>query len=364
MAVKRDYYKVLGVSPDASDEEIKKAFRKKAFEYHPDRNPDDGASERFKEVNEAYEVLSDSNRRAAYDQFGHQGTEGFGGRGFQDFDFGSFGGFGDIFEAFFGGSRTSSRQAPRRGNDLRYSVAISFEEAALGCEREIDISRTELCSVCHGTRANPGSKPERCLHCNGSGQIRRVQRSIFGQFVNTAACPQCRGEGVIISDPCRECKGSGYQKQKRRISVKIPGGIDDGNGIRITGEGDAGSRGGSPGNLYVVVSVAPHKLYTREGDNVIYELQVNFAQAALGAELEVPTLYGTEKLKIPSGSQTGRTFRLKDKGFPRLHRGGRGDEMVVLRVMTPESLNKEQRKLFEELARSLDGDGKASKKST
>jgi molecular chaperone DnaJ len=354
MAVKRDYYEVLGVPRHASPEDIRKAFRKLAFQYHPDRNKDDGASEKFKEVNEAYEVLSDIDKRASYDRFGHSGPEGiFGGRGFEGFD---FGGFGDIFEAFFGGTATSARQAPRRGNDLRYSISVTFEDAALGCEKEIEISRTELCSTCRGTRARPGTQPTRCTACDGTGQVRRVQRSLFGQFINTSVCGQCHGEGKIVTDRCPDCRGSGFQKRKRSILVKVPAGIDDGNGIRLTGEGDAGFRGASPGNLYVVVSVKRHRFFTREGDNVVYELPVNFAQAALGAEVAVPTLYGESKLKIPAGSQTDRVFKLKDKGVPHLRGMGRGDQLVVLRVVTPESLNKEQRRLFEELSRSLGGE--------
>jgi molecular chaperone DnaJ len=350
MAVKRDYYEVLGLPRDASNEDIKKAFRKLAFQYHPDRNHDDGAEERFKEINEAYEVLSDADKRSAYDRFGHNGAENFFGRGFEGFD---IGGFGDIFEAFFGGTGRTARQTSRNGNDLRYNISVSFEEAALGCEKEIEISRTEVCSTCRGTRARPGSQPTRCSTCDGAGQIRRVQRSIFGQFINTAVCGQCHGEGVLITDPCRDCKGSGFQKHKRHISVRVPAGIDDGNGIRLTGEGEAGSRGGSPGSLYVLISVKPHEYFTREGDNILYELPLNFAQAALGTEVEVPTLYGASKLKIPSGSQAGKVFRLKDKGIAHLHGMGRGDQMVRLRLVTPESLTKEQRKLFEELAKSL-----------
>jgi molecular chaperone DnaJ len=343
MAVKRDYYEVLGVPRDASPEDIKKAFRQLAFRYHPDRNKDDGASEKFKEVNEAYECLCDADKRAAYDRFGHTGPEGvFGGRGFDGFD---FGGFGDIFEAFFGGTGASTRQAPRRGDDLRYTVSVTFEEAALGCEKEIEISRTELCATCHGTRARSGTQPVRCHACGGTGQVRRVQRSLFGQFINTSVCGQCHGEGRIINDPCPDCRGSGFQKRKR--------GIDDGNGIRLTGEGDAGARGAAAGNLYVVVEVRKHRFFTREGDNIVYDLPVNFAQAALGAEIDVPTLYGAQKLKVPAGSQTGRVFRLKDRGVPRLRGMGRGDQLVVLRVVTPESLSKEQRRLFEELSRSL-----------
>ena len=350
MAVKRDYYEVLGVSREATDEEIKRAFRKLAFKHHPDHNREDGTAENFKEVNEAYEVLSDANKRVAYDRFGHGGSEGFLGRGFEGFD---FGGFGDIFEAFFGGASTTTRQAPKRGNDLRYKIVISFEEAALGCEKEIEITRTEKCSTCHGTGSKPGTQPRRCPGCDGTGQIRRVQRSLFGQFINTAVCSQCQGEGRIITDHCRECKGAGVQKRKRRVSVRVPPGVDDGNGIRLNDEGDAGWRGGSPGNLYVVLSVARHEFFTREGDNVLFELPVSFAQAALGAEVEVPTLYGKSKLKIPSGSQTGRLFQLKDRGIPHLHRSGRGDQLVRLLVVTPESLTKEQRQMFEELAKSM-----------
>jgi molecular chaperone DnaJ len=350
MAVKRDYYEVLGVPRNASPEDIRKAFRKLAFQYHPDRNKDDGASERFKEVNEAYEVLSDTDKRAAYDRFGHAGAENLFGRGFEGFD---FGGFGDIFEAFFGGTGTSTRHAARRGDDLRYNISLSFEEAALGCEKEIEITRVELCATCHGTRSQPGSQPARCTACNGTGQVRRVQRSFFGQFINTSVCGECRGEGKIVTDPCRDCRGTGFQKHKRSILVKVPAGIDDGNGIRLTGEGDAGIRGGSPGNLYVVVSVKKHPFFSREGDNVIYELSVNFAQAALGTETTVPTLHGESKLKIPSGSQSGKVFRLKGSGIPHLRGGGRGDQLVVLKVVTPESLTKEQRRLFEELAKSL-----------
>jgi molecular chaperone DnaJ len=238
---------------------------------------------------------------------------------------------------------------------------VTFEEAALGCEKEIEISRTEICSTCHGTRSKPGVQPARCAACEGTGQIRRVQRSLFGQFINTTVCSDCRGEGQIVQEPCPDCRGSGYQKHKRRISVKVPAGIDEGNGIRIIGEGEAGSRGAAAGNLYVMISIKPHEYFSREGENVIYELPINFAQAALGVELDIPTLHSVCKLKIPSGSQTGKVFRLKDKGIPRLHGMGRGDQMVVLRVVTPEALTKEQKKLFEELAKSMEQDNKDGK---
>ncbi|MFC1954968.1 molecular chaperone DnaJ [Chloroflexota bacterium] len=352
MTVKRDYYEVMGVSRDATNDEIKKAFRKLAFKYHPDRNREDGTSEKFKELNEAYEVLSDVDKRVAYDRFGHGGTEGLFGRGFEGADFG-FGGLGDIFDAFFGGASSTTRRAPQRGADLRCNVTISFEEAALGSEQEISVTRTETCSICHGSGARPGSQPTQCSTCGGTGQVRRVQRSLFGQFINATVCNRCHGEGSIITEPCQQCQGNGIQKHKRNISVKIPPGVDDGSGVRLNGGGNAGVRNGSPGDLYVMLSVRKHDLFTRDGDTVLYELPVNFAQAALGAELKVPTLYGESKLNIPAGSQTGRVFRLKDKGIPHLHRGGRGEQLVKLLVVTPDSLNKQQRQLFEELNRSL-----------
>jgi molecular chaperone DnaJ len=350
MAIKRDYYEVLGLPHGATAEDVKKAFRKLAMQYHPDRNHDASASDRFKEINEAYEVLSDDDKRAAYDRYGHAGADNLYGRGFEGFD---MGGFGDIFEAFFGGSGKTKRQTAQRGDDIKINVKVTFEEAALGCDKEIEINRTELCATCRGTRSKPGVQPVRCPSCNGTGQIRRVQRSLFGQFINTAPCSDCQGEGTIIKEACPDCRGAGYQKHKRRISVRVPAGIDNGNGIRLTSEGEAGYRGGSAGNLYVMISIQPHKYFRREDYNVIYELPINFAQAALGVEQDVPTLHGATKLKIPSGSQTGRVFRLKDKGIPHLHGGGRGDQMVVLRVMTPETLTKEQRKLFEELSKTL-----------
>ena len=360
MPVKRDYYEVLGVSREATNDEIKKAFRRLAFKHHPDRNREDGASEKFKELNEAYEVLSDADKRAAYDRFGHGGTEGLFGRGFEGFDFG-FGGLGDIFDTFFGGASTTARRASQRGADLRCNVAISFEEAALGFEKEINIVRTEICSICHGSGAKPGSKPSQCSTCGGTGQVRRVQRSLFGQFINATVCNRCHGEGSIITEPCQQCQGNGIQKHKRSISVRIPPGVDDGSGVRLSGGGNAGVRGGSPGDLYVMLSVRKHDLFTRDGDTVLYELPVSFAQSALGSEVKVPTLHGESKLNIPAGSQTGRIFRLKDKGIPHLHRGGRGDQLVELLVVTPDSLTRQQRQLFEELARSLGPIGKTGK---
>lgn len=347
MTTKRDYYEVLGIDRNATDEEIKKAFRKLAFKYHPDHNHEDGAEEKFKEINEAYEVLSDPEKRATYDRFGHGGREGFFGRGFEGFD---FGGFGDIFDAFFGGATTSTHHAPQRGADLHHRITITFKEAAFGVEKEINILRTEHCSLCQGVGYQPNSQPSRCSNCNGTGQVRRVQQSIFGRFTNITICPQCHGEGRIITDPCPQCRGTGKEKYQRNILVKIPAGIEDGSRIRLSGEGNAGVRGGSPGNLYLDLSVKQHEFFRRGGDNILYELPINFAQAALGAEVEVPTLDGNVKLKLPAGSQTGQVFQLKNKGIPHLHGRGRGNQMVRLLVVTPDSLTKKERQLFEELA--------------
>jgi len=350
MPAKRDYYEVLGIARDASDEEIRGAFRKLAFKYHPDHNHEDGAVDKFKEVNEAYEVLSDPEKRAAYDRFGHSGAEGFFGRGFEGFD---FGGFGDIFDAFFGGAATATRQAPKRGADLRYVVTISLEEAAFGCEKEINISRIENCSLCQGIGCKPGSQPSRCPDCNGTGQVRRVQQSIFGRFVSTTTCSRCRGEGRIITEPCPQCKGTGKEKHQRSILVKIPPGVDDGSQIRLSGEAQAGVRGGPAGDLYIALSVKQHEFFTRDGDNIRYELPINFVQAALGAEVEVPTLDGKTKLQVPAGSQTGTVFRLKGQGVPRWNKSGRGDQLVTLFVVIPDKLTKKQRQLLQELADTL-----------
>jgi len=351
MPSKRDYYEVLDIDRNATDEKIKKAFRKLAFQYHPDRNRSDGAEEKFKEINEAYEVLCDPDKRAAYDRFGHAGSQGVFERGFGGFD---FGGFGDIFDAFFGGgATTATRQAPQPGADLHQRVTLAFEEAAFGADKEINILRTERCSLCHGTACQPNSQPSQCPNCNGKGQVRQVQQSIFGRFTNITTCPQCHGEGRIITEPCPQCRGTGQEKHRRSLLVKIPAGVEDGSRIRLSGEGDVGVRGGPPGNLYLSLSAKPHEFFTREGYDVLYELPINFAQAALGAELEVPTPDGNFKLKIPAGSQTGYVFRLKNKGIPHLHGSGRGTQLVRLTVVTPDSLTKRERQLFEELAKNL-----------
>lgn len=356
MATKRDYYEVLGIARGASDDEIKKAFRKLAFQYHPDRNKEEDAEAKFKELNEAYSVLCDANKRAAYDRFGHAGANGgpFGGGtgGFEDFGFG--GGLGEIFETFFGGMGGAGRQAPRRGTDLNYRMSITLEEASTGIEKEVNIQRVEACEECKGTGAKEGTTPTKCTECGGQGKVYQVQRSVFGRFTNVVTCPRCRGEGQTITDPCAKCKGSGRERMTRTIKVKVPAGIDNGNQIRMSGGGNLGERGGSAGDLYITVNVAAHKQFRRDGDNVVYELPLNFAQAALGIELEVPTLYGPAKLKVPAGVQTGKVIRLKSKGMPVLNRASTfGDEWVEIKVVTPEKLTKKQKKLFEELAASL-----------
>jgi len=353
-STKRDYYEVLGVERDATDDDIKKAFRKLAFKYHPDRNAEDGATDKFKEINEAYEVLSTPDKRASYDRFGHAGVQQGAGFG-QDFGGAGFSGFGDIFDAFFGGmgATTAERQGPLQGADLQQHVAVTLEEAAFGCERQLKMQRTENCSVCRGLRSKPGTQPSRCTACNGTGQVRRVQQNFFGRFVNLTTCSQCHGEGRVITEVCPQCRGTGTEKFERTLTIKIPAGVANGNQLNIRGEGDAGIRGGPPGDLYLFITVLPHRIFTREGDDILYELPVNFAQAALGDEIEVPTLNGKTKIKVPAGAQNGRIFRLKDKGIAHLRGGGRGDQIIALKVVTPDKLTKEQKRLFEELARSM-----------
>lgn len=345
-----DYYETLGVARTANPDEIKKAFRRLAMRYHPDRNKEPGAEQRFKEINEAYEVLSDPDKRAAYDRFGHAGVQGMGERPFE-----GFGGFGDIFDAFFGGvGGTRARRSAQRGRDLHETITISFEEAAFGVEKEIEVVRLENCAICGGRGSEPGSQPERCPVCNGAGEVRRVQQSIFGQFVNVASCQRCGGSGQVITRPCKECQGSGRERKQRKLLVKIPAGVDSGSQMRLSGEGEAGTNGGGPGNLYLTITVRPHELFQRDGDDVIYDLPINIAQAALGTEVDVPSLDGMLTLKIPAGTHSGHVFQLKDRGVPHLRAGGRGDQLVRVQVVTPTNLTKEQRKLLEQLATTLD----------
>jgi molecular chaperone DnaJ len=349
MASKRDYYDVLGVSRDASQAEVKRAFRRLAMQYHPDRNSDHGAEERFKEINEAYEVLSEPDRRTAYDRFGHAGAEGAFARPFEGF---GFGGLGDIFDAFFGATATRQRTA-ERGADLRVGLRISFEEAVFGCEKEIPMDRTEVCSACRGLRAEPGTDVEKCPSCNGTGEVRRVQRSVFGQFVNIAACGRCGGEGRVVQQPCRRCRGAGREKLTRRLQVSIPAGVDNGSQIRLSGEGEIGRYGGPRGNLYVLLRVKDHPHFQRDEYDLLYDLEVNFAQAGLGDEVEIPTLDGPRPFRIPAGTQGGDVFALRGLGVPHLRDSGRGDLLVRVQVMTPTTLSEEQRQLLLKLAESL-----------
>ncbi len=352
---KRDYYEVLGVSRDATPEEIKKAFRRLARQYHPDVNKAPDAEAKFKEINEAYEVLSDQEKRAAYDRFGHAAPQGVGFGGFGDF--GDFGGFGSIFEDLFGGfgMRTAAAQrATGRGADLRMDVRLSFEEAVFGCTKELEVPRSETCPHCGGNGAEPGTSPIRCPQCNGMGEVqRRQQNPLFGTIVTRTTCPRCEGVGEIITTPCSECRGAKRVRRARRIQVDIPAGVDDGTQIRLAGEGEAGLRGGPPGNLYVVLTVEPHPLFQRQNSDILLELPINIVQAALGAEVDVPTLDGPTKLRIPPGTQHGRIFRLREKGVPYLRRRGRGDQIISVRVVVPTDLTEEQRQLLQRLGETL-----------
>jgi len=344
-ASKRDYYEVLGVARTASDDDIKKAFRRLARQYHPDVNKSKDAEAQFKEINEAYEVLSDPQKRQMYDQFGHDGPRMGAGAGFDSF---GFGGFNDIFQTFFGG-QAAGRRGPQRGTDLRYNLTLTFEEAVFGIDKELDIPRAETCGACQGSGAEPGTSPSRCPSCNGTGEIRRVQQSIFGQFVNVVMCERCQGEGRVITTPCQTCRGGGRVRVTKRVSLKVPAGVDTGSQIRLTGEGEAGPRGGPNGNLYVSITVRKHAFFERDGQDILYKLPINFAQAALGDEVEVPTIDGKVMLKIPAGTQGGKVFRLKDKGVPNVRGGGRGDQHVFVNVVTPTELSAKERELFEQL---------------
>ena len=352
MPTKRDYYEVLGIPKASSEEDIKKAFRKLAFQYHPDRNKDPGAEAKFKEINEAYAVLSDVEKRSNYDRFGHAGNNGgYASRGFENYD---FGGFGDIFDSFFGGTGTRTRRAERKGADLRHALRISFEEAVFGCEKEFTITRTEPCDRCRGSGSEPGTQPERCPLCKGLGEVRRVQQSIFGQFVSVTTCERCRGSGRVVTSPCTQCRGSGRERRSRKIAVKIPAGVDGGSQIRLTGEGEPGIAGAPPGNLYITVSVEKHLVFERDGDNILLEYSINIAQAALGDEVIVPTVDGSVSLKIPAGTEPGKVFRLRGKGVPHLGSTERGDQLVSIKIVIPQKLDKRQKSLLEDFAKTLE----------
>lgn len=351
---RQDYYDVLGVGRNASSDEIKRAFRAKAKTLHPDINKAEDAEEQFKELNEAYAVLSDDQKRAAYDRFGHAGVSGnAGGYGTADFS-----DIGDIFEQFmgFGGARTRSANAPRRGADLHVKLNIDFEESVKGTQREIEIERKEICSHCNGSGAEPGSQVSTCGTCNGRGEVRQVRQTFLGQMVSVVTCPTCGGRGQTISTPCSVCAASGFERRQRRLKVNIPAGVDTGQQIRLTGEGNIGTNGGPPGNLYVVIEVEPHKFFKRHNYDILLEMDINFTQAALGTRIEVPTIDGVDHIDVPAGTQPGAVFRLRGQGIPFLKRNGRGDQIVVANVTIPRRLNSKQRQLLSELADTFGDD--------
>ncbi|WP_018247800.1 molecular chaperone DnaJ [Orenia marismortui] len=352
---KRDYYEILGVDKNADKKEIKRAYRKLSRKYHPDVSKEENAEDKFKEITEAYEVLSDDDKRARYDQFGHAGVDqdgGFGGQGgFGGFGQGGFGGFDDIFDMFFGGGGSSRRRnGPRKGSDLRINISISFEEAAFGVEKELTIPRTEDCDKCNGTGAKSSSDVETCAKCNGSGEIRFRQNTPFGQVMQTQTCDRCHGSGKFVKNPCSKCDGKGKVKKRRKVSVNIPAGVDDGMTLRVRGEGEAGVNGGPAGDLQVVVNVKAHKIFKRRGNDVLCEVPISFVQATLGDEIQVPTLDGKVKFSIPEGTQPGTSFRLKDKGIPYLRGSGRGDQHIKVKVVIPKKLSDEQKDILKDFA--------------
>lgn len=362
--MKRDYYEVLGVEKAASEQEIKQAYRKLARQNHPDVNPGDkGAEERFKEATEAYDVLGDSDKRARYDQFGHAGTDpnagGFGGGG-------DFGGFGDIFDMFFGGAGGGGgqrRNGPARGSDLRYDLTIAFEEAAFGVEKEIQIPRHETCNECQGSGAAPGTHPTQCSECHGAGQIKVNQRTPFGMVQTARTCPTCHGEGQIISSPCKVCNGQGQVRNVKPIKVSVPAGSEEGLNLRYSGSGEAGKKGGPAGDLYVVLHVKAHKFFERDGNDIYCEIPITFVQAALGTEMEVPTLDGSVKMKVPEGTQTGTVFRLRGHGVPFRRGSGRGDQHVRVLVATPTKLTDKQKEILQEFGDTTTQQQQMGKKS-
>ena len=372
MAEKKDYYEILGVSKNATDDELKKAYRKMAKKYHPDANPDNKkeAEKKFKEVNEAYEVLSDSQKRRMYDQFGTADPQsGFGGAGgpfggggyysYSTSDFGDFGDLGDIFSSFFGGGfggqRTTKRNnGPRKGEDLNINVELTFEEAFIGVEKEVIITRQETCTTCHGTGSKPGTNPVKCSVCGGTGQVRQVQSTILGQVQTTRTCSNCHGTGEVISSPCEVCHGKGTVRKNPKIKVKIPAGIGDNQTVVIRGQGNPGTKGGPAGDIYITVRIRKHNLYKRDGNNVICEIPISITQAALGADIEVPMVDGSkEKYRIPEGTQTGTQFVVRGKGFKSLNSSYVGNFVFKIIVQTPKKLTKEQRDLLTELAKTM-----------
>lgn len=360
MSTKRDYYDVLGVDKSADATAIKKAYRKLAMKYHPDKNPGDKeAEEKFKEINEAYEVLSDETKRRNYDQFGHEGVNGqgfggaggFGGQGFGGFDdiFGDI--FGDMFGGGFSGGSRQRRRGPERGADIKQRVNISFEEASFGKKVQVKINRSEECDQCHGSGAKPGTSKKTCPTCHGSGQVQSVQRTPFGNIASTRTCSTCNGEGEVIDSPCSKCHGKGSIRKTKTIEVDIPAGIDNGQMIKLGGQGELGTRGGPRGDLYIEVNVQSHPLFTRDGYDVYLEMPITFAQATLGDKIQVPTLDGKVEYEVPEGTQTGTVFRLKGKGIPKLKSNVRGDQYVKVTVEIPKKLNEKQKELVREFAK-------------
>ena len=340
-----EYYDRLGVSKDASQDEIKRAYRKMSKKYHPDSNKEPGADEKYKEVQEAYETLSDDQKRAAYDQYGPDGANGFGGQGgFGGFDGGAgFGGFEDIFSSFFGGGATRNPNAPRQGDDLQYRVNLSFEEAIFGAEKEVHYNREATCKTCSGSGAKPGTSPVTCGRCHGQGVINVDTQTPLGMMRRQVTCDVCHGTGQEIKEPCQTCHGTGHEKQSHKVSVKIPAGVETGQQIRLAGQGEAGFNGGPYGDLFVIINVNPSDKFTRDGSTIYYTLNISFVQAALGDTVEVPTVHGNVEMTIPAVTQTGKTFRLKGKGAPRLRGGSQGDQHVTVKIVTPTKLNDAQK---------------------
>jgi molecular chaperone DnaJ len=346
---KRDYYEVLGVARGATPEDLKKAFRKQALKFHPDRNKEADANDRFKEVNEAYQVLSDPQRKTQYDQFGHAGVNGQAGRGFDGFE--GFGGFGDIFDSFFGGS---TRQGSNRGADLEFQINVSFRDAAFGVPRELELNRMERCSHCDGNRAEPGTDVVECTTCHGEGKVRRTQRTFFGQFQQVTACPTCGGEGQQVKTACTQCSGQGTERNIRTIEVQIPAGVEHGTKLIVRGEGESGARGSEKGDLYVHIGVQRDKVFSRRGNDVLMSAEVNMAMAALGGIINVETLDGSADIDVKPGTQSGSVSRIKGGGMPHMGTNGRrGDQLVELKVVTPKKLDERQTELLQQLAESF-----------
>lgn len=350
---KRDYYEILGLDKNATEQEIKKAFRQLAKKYHPDLNPDNNeAEQKFKEVNEAYEVLSDADKKARYDRFGHAGVDGQSGGFGQGFE--GFGGFGDIFEDIFdmfGGGFTNNRKnSPRKGSDIKYRLDIEFEEAAFGTEKEVEFMRTENCSKCNGTGAEPGTNKTKCPKCNGTGEVKYAQSTPFGQIVRVGTCDRCNGVGEIIDKPCSKCSGTGKERKSRKINIKIPAGVDTGSVIPLRGEGESGEKGGPSGDLYIYINVKPHKIFKREGNDIYCEIPISFVEASLGSEIEIPSLDENFSHIIPEGTQTDTVFKFKSKGIPNVRGYGRGDQYVKVVVQVPTKLNDKQKELLKQFA--------------